>query len=80
MILIHLSSSRHHYSKNVIDACGIAGPVFLQPFEYVGIQTHGDQFLGRTPELGKLLIGERRNIGIVDLRNVRAFLPPCDAV
>ena len=80
LILIHLSSSRHHYPKNVIDARGIAGAELLEPFEYVGIQTHGHQFLGRTPELGELLIGERRNIGIVDLRSIRAFLPSCDAV
>jgi len=80
VILIHLSSSRHHYPKNVIDTRGIAGAVLLKPFEYVGIQADSDQFLGRTPELSELLIGERRNIGIVDLRNVRAFLPPCDAV
>ncbi len=80
MILIHLSSSRHHDPKNVIDARGVAGAVLLKPFEYVGIQAHGHQFLGRTPELGELLIGKRRNVGIVDLRNVRAFLPFCDAV
>ena len=75
-----LSSLRHHHPKNVIDARGIAGTVLLKPFEYVGIQTHGHQFLGRTPELSELLIGERRNIGIVDLRGIRAFLPPCDTV
>jgi hypothetical protein len=80
MILIHLSSSRHHYPKNVIDARGIAGAVLLKPFENVGIQAHGNQFLGRTPELGELLIGERWNIGIVDLGNVRVFLPSCDAL
>jgi hypothetical protein len=71
---------KHHHSKNVIDARGIAGTVLLKPFEYVGIETHGHQFLWRTPELGELLIGERRNIGIIDLRNVRASLPPCYTV
>jgi hypothetical protein len=52
----------------------IADAVFLQPFEYIGVQTHGHQFLRRPPELGKLLVGESRNIGIVDPRSVRAFL------
>ncbi len=41
MILIHLSSSRYHYPKNVIDTGGVAGAVLLKPFEYVGIQAHG---------------------------------------
>jgi hypothetical protein len=80
MILIHLSSSRHHDAKDVIDAGGVAGAVFLKPFEHVGIQTHGHQFLGRTPELGELLIGKRRNIRIVDLGIVSAFLPPGNAL
>jgi hypothetical protein len=57
----------HHRPQNVIDARGIAGAVLLQPFEDVGTQAHGYQFLGRTPELCELLVGERRNIGIVDL-------------
>src|SRR5665213_2722670 len=64
-----LSSLRHHRSKNVIDARGIAGAVSLKPFKYVGIQTHGHQFLWRTTELGELLIAERWKIGIVDLRS-----------
>jgi hypothetical protein len=50
--------------ENVINARGIAGAVLLQPFEYVGIQTHSHQFLGTPPELGELLIGERRNSGL----------------
>ena len=40
VILIHLSSLRHYYAKNVIDTRGIAGAVSLKPFEHVGIQTH----------------------------------------
>ena len=76
----HLSSLRHDQPKNVIDARGIAGAVLLKPFEDVRGKTDSHQFLGRTPELGELLIGERRNIGIVDLRNVGAFLPPRYAV
>jgi len=75
-----LSSLRHHHPKNVIDARGIAGAVLLEPFEYVGIQTHGHQFLWRAPELGELLFRERWNIGIIDLRSVPSFLPPCNAV
>src|SRR5439155_24843367 len=75
-----LSPLRHHHPKNIINARGIAGAVLLKPFEYVGIQTHGHQILWRTAELGELLVGERRNIGIVDLRNVRAFLPSCNAL
>jgi hypothetical protein len=38
----------------VIDASGIASAVLLKPFEYVGIQTHGDKLLWRTTELGEL--------------------------
>jgi hypothetical protein len=75
-----LSSLRHHYPKNVIDAGGIAGTILLKPLEYVGIQTHGHQFFGRTAELAELLIGELGDIGIVELRNVSAFLPPGNAV
>jgi hypothetical protein len=36
---------KYHYPKNVIDAGGIAGTILLEPLEYVGIQTHGHQFL-----------------------------------
>lgn len=60
----------------MIDARGIACAVLLKPFEYVGVETHGDQFFGRAPELGELLVGERRNIGIVNFRGGCAFLPP----
>ena len=74
-----LSSLRHYHPKDVIDARGVAGAVSLKPFEHVGIQTYGYQFLGTAPKLGELLIGERRNIGIVDLGNIGAFLPLCDA-
>jgi hypothetical protein len=58
----------------------MAGTILLKPLEYVGIQTHGHQFFGRTAELAELLVGELGNIGIVELRNVRAFLPPGNAV
>jgi hemin uptake protein HemP len=75
-----LSPLRHHYAKNVIDARGIACAVLLKPFEYVGIQAHGHQFLWRTTELGKLLIGEGWNIGIVDLRSACALLALCHAI
>src|ERR1017187_2632589 len=75
-----LSSLRHHYPKNVIDTGGIAGTILLKPLEYVGIQTYGHQFLWRTAELAELLIGELGNIGMVELRNVSAFLPPGNAV
>jgi hypothetical protein len=71
---------RHHHPKNVIDARGVAGAVLLEPLEYVGIQTHGHQFLGRTPELAELLIRERRNIGIVDHSRVRSLLSLSNAL
>jgi hypothetical protein len=45
-----------------------------KPFEYIRIQTDGHQFLRRTPELGKLFIGELRNIGIVDLSDPEGIL------
>jgi hypothetical protein len=60
----------------MIDARGIACAVSLKPFEYVSVQTHGDQFLWRATKLGELLVGESRNIGIVDPRSGCAFLPP----
>src|SRR6266436_6567307 len=75
-----LTSLGHHNPQNVVNARGIASPVLLKPFEHVGIQAHGHQFLWRRPELGELLIAELRNVGIVDLRNARAFLPPCNSV
>lgn len=65
---------RHHHPKNAVDARRIASAVLLKPFEYVGIQTHGYQFLWGLPKLGELVVGERRDLGIVDLRNIRAFL------
>jgi hypothetical protein len=40
---------RHHYPKNIVDARRITRAELLKPFEYVGIQTHGDQLLGRAP-------------------------------
>jgi hypothetical protein len=73
------SSLGHDHSKNVVDPRGITGAVLSKPFEYIRVQTDGHQFLGRTPELGKLFIGEFRNIGIVDLSNASALLPPSNA-
>jgi hypothetical protein len=64
----------------MIDARRIAAAVLLKPFKYIGIEAHGYQFLGRTPELGELLVGERRNIGIVDPSNIRTLLPPPNAI
>jgi hypothetical protein len=64
----------------VIGARGIAGAVSLQPLEYIGIQAHRHQLLGWAPELGELLLRERRNIGIVDLTTVRPLLPPPNAL
>jgi hypothetical protein len=75
-----LSWLRHHRPKDVINTRAIARTVLLKPFEDVGIQTHGYQFLWRTPELTELLLGERRNIGIIDLRGILALLPPCSGV
>jgi len=71
-----LSSLGHDQPKNVINARRIAGAVLLKPFEYVRVKTHSHQFLRRTPELGELLIGERRNVGIVDSINIPALLSP----
>src|SRR5580658_1409434 len=71
---------RHHHPKNIIDTRGIASAILLKPLEHVGIQTHGHQLLWGPPKLSELLIGELRNIGIVDLRGIREFLPPCDGV
>ena len=67
-------SLRHHHPKDLIDTRRIARAELLKPFKNVGIQTHGHQLLGRTPELRELLIGERWNIGIVDIGNIPLFL------
>jgi hypothetical protein len=61
------ASLRHHDSKNMIDAGRIAGAESLKPFEYVGIETNGHEFLGWTAEQAELLVGERWNIGVIDL-------------
>ncbi len=66
---------RHNRAKNVIDARRIAGPIFPEPIQHIGVQPYGDKFFRRTPELSELFIGQRRDVGIIDRGNVRSPLP-----
>jgi hypothetical protein len=48
----------------------------LEPFEDVGVEADGYQFLCGAFELGELLVCERGDIRVVDFRGVAAFLSP----
>ena len=75
-----LSCSGHHRAQDVVDAGGIASSIPPEPVVNVAVQAGGDQHLGRTAELRKLFIGQRRDVREIDIGIVSGGLTlrdPC---
>jgi hypothetical protein len=75
-----LARLRHYGAEEAVDAGGIAGAVLLQPFEDVGVQTHGDELFGGPAKPTELLVGERGDVGVVDSGVVAALLALSDPI
>src|ERR1017187_5021203 len=61
-----LSCSGHHCAQDIVDAGGIASSIPPEPVVNISVQAGGDQYLGRTPELRQLFIGQCRDVRVVD--------------
>ena len=73
-----LSCSGHHCAQDIVDASGIASSIPSEPVVNVAVQAGGDQYLGRTPELRQLFIGQRRDVRVVDIGILSGGLTPRD--
>jgi len=61
-----LARPGHDGPQDMVDARGIPLTIFPEPIVNVAIQAGSDQHLGRPAELRQLLVGQRRDIRIVD--------------
>ena len=61
-----LSRSGHYSAQDGVDAGRVALSIVLEPVVNVAVQAGGHQHLGHAAELRQLLIGQRRDIRVVD--------------
>ena len=61
-----LTCSGHHGAQDTVDAGRIALSILLEPVINVPVQAGGNQYFGRPAELRQLLIGQRRDVRVVD--------------
>ena len=73
-----LSCSGHHGAQDVVDAGRIASSIPPEPVVNIAVQAGGDQHLGRTAELPKLFIRQRRDVRVVDIGVLSGGLTPRD--